>query len=132
MRWLALRIRRQVARLAHAQVRLVVVRDAERRKRPFLPEVEYALYEGALLEVRLRRELHLLVDYVEEQLVVARGAVCGARQVQRDVLERAVAHLPRMLRLVEVLGRELEGEAAALGELRDAAAVEYEVCVALL
>ena len=82
--------------------------------------------------MRLRGELHLFVDDVKEHAVVPVRLIGGARQVQRDVLQRAVAHLPGMLRLVEVLRRQLEGEAAALGELRDAAAVKHVIGVALL
>ena len=114
------------------QVRLAVRLHGQERQRPVLLEREQLLEERPLLDVRLGHQFQVAPEPGEQLGVIMVGDIGRARQVQSDVLERRVAHLPRSLGVIEVRPLELEAQAAALADLGRVAAVEHEVRVALL
>ena len=122
----------QVRRAVHPQVGLAVGGHGQQRERPALAHLEQPREKGALLHVGLGRRLHQLGQPRKQLRRVPRRLVGRARQVQRHVLQRRVAHPPGLARVLEIRLLELEGEPAALGDLGGLAAVEDEVGVPLL
>ncbi|OPZ92421.1 MAG: hypothetical protein BWY73_00817 [candidate division TA06 bacterium ADurb.Bin417] len=121
----------QVTDPVHTQVGLAVGLHGEQGQRAAVAQGEQAADESLLLLVSLDHQAQHPVQLLEEAGVVAGGPVSGPRQVDRDILQGAEAHLPGRGRLGEIGRVEHEGEAAALRDLGRFAPVEDEVGVAL-
>ncbi len=98
-----------------------------KRQGPGIAQGEQAFDKIFLLQMGLHGKLHHGAQAVKKGRIIALAAVPEARQIDRHILQRAEAHFPGRLGILDIACIELEAQAAALGYLCRLAAVENKI-----